>query len=89
MFRCGKMGHLKAHCKTKTIKRWNKEKRVNKISKVNGNVTKRKFVNVKIEKDTGSDITIVGEETWKYMSKPKLSKYTKLAHVVMGLRFIL
>lgn len=46
--------------------KWNKRKRKNMSSKENGKITKRKFVNmkmknirVKIQFDTGSDITIV------------------------------
>eukprot|EP00106_Octopus_bimaculoides_P019821 XP_014787263.1 PREDICTED: isoamyl acetate-hydrolyzing esterase 1 homolog [Octopus bimaculoides] len=54
------------------------------LLKENGIVTKKKFINVEIENirikmqlDTGSDITIVNEETWKFIGKPKLSKSTK------------
>eukprot|EP00106_Octopus_bimaculoides_P019064 XP_014786506.1 PREDICTED: uncharacterized protein K02A2.6-like [Octopus bimaculoides] len=36
--------------------------------------------------NTGSDITSMNEKTWKYISKPKLSKSTKVAHDVMSKR---
>ncbi|XP_029647992.1 uncharacterized protein K02A2.6-like [Octopus sinensis] len=58
-------------------------------SKGNGKVTKRKFANGKIKNikvnmqlAIRSDITIVNEETWKYIDKPKLNKSTKVAHGV-------
>lgn len=33
--------------------------------------------------DSGSDIDIVNEETWMYISKPKVSKFIKVAYGIM------
>ena len=94
-FACGKKGHISSHCKGKE-KRWRSNK-----SKVNVVLShreieegqKRKFVNakingksVKLQLDTGSDISIINVETWKRIGCPTLEKSYKLARGVSGRR---
>lgn len=43
-------------------------------------------IRIKMQLDTGSDVAIVNEETWKYVSKPKLSKSIRVAHGTVGKR---
>lgn len=75
---CRKVGHKEGFCgrmnKKRNYKRFN---RSNIISQVNS-ITERKYlqviingVQVKLQIDTASDITIVSEETWIKLGKPQ------------------
>lgn len=81
------MGHKSRHCRSK-----NKD---NKIRKLKSNEVKdgitRKFVtveisnkNIKMQLDTGSDLSIINLHTWKKLGKPNLMKTKKIARSVMG-----
>lgn len=90
----GKIEYIKAHCRTK-IKRQNKRKGINCISLEEvGHVTNKTFVklkfrntNVKIQLDTGRDITIINGKTWNFVDKPKLIKLTKVAYVTRNILY--
>ena len=94
--KCGLVGHRASQCRTKQNKQRQKFK-----SKVNVVLSKeevrqggkRKFVNTKINGhtvklllDTGSDISIIDEVTWKRIGCPKLKKTSKIAKGVSGKR---
>lgn len=93
--KCGLVGHRASHCRTKQDKRRKWKPKVNVVLskeeiKQGG---KRKFVHtqinghsVKLLLDTGSDISIIDEVTWKRIGGPKLRKTQKIAKGVSGER---
>ena len=68
------------------------DKRKEKISKIsNETPLKRKFVfvainhiRIKLQLDTGSNITIINEKTWKILGKPSLLTRGKVARGISG-----
>ncbi|XP_014774132.1 uncharacterized protein LOC106871892 [Octopus bimaculoides] len=71
-FHCLNTGHIKLHCRTKMMKNWTKQEKINSLSSEKKVCTmNRKSIKVRIETtcvkmqlDMGSDVTIINEETW-------------------------
>ena len=82
-FSYGNKGHISAHCKSKRNRFKSKKDKVNIVLSrweiEEGQ--KRKFVqakingkNVKLQLDTGSDISIINTETWIKIGRPLLKQ---------------
>lgn len=96
-FRCNRIGHKSSHCRMKQpekgMSKGKYKVRMVLTKKEIEEGQKRKFVQVKIngekvqfQLDTGSDISIINETTWKRINKPRLTKTDKIARGVSGRR---
>ena len=92
-FSCGNKGNISAHCKSKRNEFKSKKDKVNIVLSRQEieEEQKRKFVqvkingkNVKLQLDTGSDISIVNTETWIKIGRPLLKKTEKVARWILG-----
>ena len=92
-FSCGNKGHISAHCKSKSNKFKSKKDQVNIVlSRLEiEEEQKRKFVrakingkNVKLQLDTGSDISIINTETGIKIGRHLLKKTEKVARGISG-----
>lgn len=84
----------KSSFKPKPRKQFNRKYHINSLYR-NTNKTQRKFLYVKINNrninlqlDTGSDITLSSENTWKTIWKPSLQKIFKITHGVLQIKLI-
>ena len=90
-FRCGFRGHKSTRCTKSEKSNVRKKVKVVFSKREIEEGQKRKFVQVKIngemvrlQLDTGSDISIINEETWKRIGRPLLTKTNKVARGVSG-----
>ena len=92
-FLCSNTGHICAHCRSKRNKFKSKKDKVNIVLSRQEieERQKRKFVrakingkNVKLQLDTGSDISIINTETWIKIGRPLLKRTEKVAHGISG-----
>lgn len=85
---CNKVGHKSSHCRTN---KGNKSRvKSTKIDEQDG-INIRKYVqvkilnkNVKLQLDSGSDLSIINRHTWKRLDKPTMLKTNKIARTVTG-----
>ena len=84
---CGKVGHKGSHCPNKL----RKARIQNTSSSHTDEDNTRKYVTVKINKqnvkmqlDSGSDLSIINVQTWKKINKPTVSRTRRLAKTVTG-----
>lgn len=92
-YSCGNKGHINTHCKSKRKKIKSKKDIVNIVLSHQEieEGQKRKFVqvkingkNVKLQLDTGSDISIINTATWIKIGRPLLKKTEKVARGISG-----
>ena len=86
-YECGFRGHKGSFCRKKK----RKTDRVNALRSKKQSSEKRKYVDVSINGhtvtlllDSGSDISIIDEDTWKKIGRPKLRETSKMAKSVCG-----
>ena len=81
---CGKSVHISPHCRRKKIRSNLSKECVNVVilKRWDSNLQRRKFINIKMNNnyircqlDTGSNLLIISENTWKNIGKPKLTHW--------------
>ena len=96
-FNCGRIGHRSSHCMLKQKKGTKRDFKTNVnvvlTKKCIQNGPRRKYLNVKINGQTvklllysGSDISVISEQTWKKIGCPELRRTNKIAKGVSGKR---
>ena len=87
---CGKMGHEPSACRSKNNAEQAECNTIIAYSETEKD-NARKFVNAKIntaevqlQLDTGSDLTIINEDTWKMLGSPTLSAANTVVRAVTG-----
>ena len=90
-FSCNRVGHKSSFCREKKSEKSNHRVNVVLSKKEIDEGQKRKFVSVRIngtnvilQLDTGSDISIINEKTWKQIGSPPLKKSSRIARGVSG-----
>lgn len=91
-YMCGKVGHKKSHCKTKARKTSHRktfctqhgDRRNNCRNQRKFVYVKINYVNVKMQRDTDSDITIINKATWKANRKSILKRTLKIECGMLG-----
>ena len=85
-FNCNQLGHKSSHCRKKS----SSYVKTTKWDKHNENNI-RKFVpvqilgkNLKLQLDSGSDLTIINLQSWRKIGRPTMLKTTKIARSVTG-----
>ncbi|XP_049283851.1 uncharacterized protein K02A2.6-like [Anopheles funestus] len=90
---CGRTGHRDGFCNTANRRRVKRETIYNRVVTVNvcRVKQKRKYVNAlingvttQLQLDTGSDITIINQNLWERLGKPRLRKPTVRARSAAG-----
>lgn len=79
-FRCGNRGHVKSHCRIKMTKIRTKQEKINSL--LSAKKKRIETTGVEMSLDTGSDTTMINEETWRQIGKPKIFKSTEVAYGV-------
>ena len=86
-FNCNFKGHAASHCKKKSKRSYIKTAKLDKMDDGDN----RKYVpiqilgkKIRLQLDSGSDLTILDLKTWKKLGKPTLLRTTKIARSVTG-----
>ena len=84
---CEKVGHKSSYCKSQNNK--NRVRQAISNQKYENNIRKYVLVKilnkeVKLQLDSGSDLTIINLHTWRKLNKPTMQKTSKTAKTVTG-----
>ena len=86
-FNCKTKGHAASHCKRRSKSSYIKTTKLDKMDDGDN----RKYVpiqilgkKIRLQLDSGSDLTILDLKTWKKLGKPTLLRTTKIARSVTG-----